>query len=146
MHHGCIRMRVRRASCTSGLQRPGRTDPQPRRSISNSGAGMDRRAFLADLSRYAFLCAGVPGDWRVARQFPFVADPFALGIASGDPTPDACVIWTRLAPEPLAPLGGMNGQKTFVRWEVAHDEAFTRVVRQGRYTAAPELGYSVHVD
>ncbi len=107
---------------------------------------MDRRRFLADLSRYAFLCAGVPNVWRVTRLPRLVDDPFKLGVASGDPLPDRCVIWTRLAPQPLEPMGGMDGVRTAVDWEVAHDEGFGRVVRQGRHTAAPELGYSVHVD
>ena len=29
--------------------------------------------------------------------------PFTLGVASGDPTPDGIVLWTRLAPEPADP-------------------------------------------
>ena len=40
----------------------------------------------------------------------------------------------------------MSGQRTVVNREVADDEAFTKVARSGRYTAAPELGFSVHVD
>lgn len=27
-----------------------------------------------------------------------ISDPFTLGVASGDPLPDAVVLWTRLAP------------------------------------------------
>jgi alkaline phosphatase D len=73
-------------------------------------------------------------------------DPFQLGVGSGDPTPDGGVLWTRLAPRPLEPDGGMDGQRTEVRWEVAEDEAFARVVRKGSATAAPELSYSVHAD
>lgn len=107
---------------------------------------MDRRTFLADLSRYAVLCAAAPGDWRVLRRPRLPGDPFTLGVASGDPTHDACVIWTRLAPDPLAHLGGMTGDKVAMTWEVARDEAFSDVVRQGRYAAAPELAFSVHVD
>lgn len=107
---------------------------------------MDRRTFLTDLSRYAFLCAGVPNTWRVTTRPRLAGDPFTLGVASGDPTPDSCVIWTRLAPDPLAPYGGMDGLRTVIGWEVAHDEAFSQIVRQGRYTCAPELGFSVHVD
>lgn len=107
---------------------------------------MDRRTFLADLPRWAFLCAGVPNAWRVTSRPRLADDPFALGVASGDPLPDRCVVWTRLAPQPLDPLGGMDGARVVVDWEVAHDEAFGRVVREGRHTAAPELGYSVHVD
>jgi phosphodiesterase/alkaline phosphatase D-like protein len=30
------------------------------------------------------------------------ANPFTLGVASGDPQPDGVVLWTRLAPEPFA--------------------------------------------
>ncbi len=107
---------------------------------------MDRRTFLTDLSRYAFFCAGVPNAWRVTARPRFTDDPFALGVASGDPTSDSCVIWTRLATDPLAPLGGLNGLRTVIGWEVAHDEAFSRIVRQGRYTCAPELSFSAHVD
>ncbi len=107
---------------------------------------MDRRTFLTDLSRYAFVCSGTPRLWRVTSGPRLAGDPFTLGVASGDPTPDACVIWTRLAPDPLALTGGMERVRVSLGWEVAHDEAFTQVVRRGTYTAAPELGHSVHVD
>jgi alkaline phosphatase D len=40
----------------------------------------------------------------------------------------------------------MEGQRTVVTWEVADDESFRDVVRSGRATAAPELGYSVHAE
>ena len=56
------------------------------------------------------------------------------------------MIWTRLAPKPNEPDGGMSGLRTAVPWEVAEDEAFARIVKSGTSTAAPELGYSVHVD
>ena len=65
---------------------------------------------------------------------------FTLGVASGDPLPDGVVLWTRLAPDPLAldGLGGMPERAVNVRWEVAEDEKFHRVVRRGveRATAA----------
>jgi alkaline phosphatase D len=107
---------------------------------------MHRRHFLTDLSRYAVLCAGAPNLWRLTRRPALQGTPFTLGVASGDPTPTGCVIWTRLAPDPFAPLGGMDGSRPIIDWEVADDEGFSRVVRRGRYTCAPELGYSVHVD
>lgn len=67
-------------------------------------------------------------------------DPFALGVASGSPTHDSVVLWTRLiAPESLA------GAVT-VQWEIAHDEAFSRPVRQGQIQAWPEFGHSVHAE
>ncbi|MEV4242117.1 alkaline phosphatase D family protein [Streptosporangium canum] len=71
---------------------------------------------------------------------------FTLGIASGDPLPDAVVIWTRLAPEPLAPFGGMDQRPVTVQWQVAEDEAFHRVVRRGTAIARPEYSHTVHVD
>lgn len=44
---------------------------------------MDRRTFLADLSRWTFLCAGVPNVWRVTSMSRLQGDPFTLGVASG---------------------------------------------------------------
>ncbi|MEV6890789.1 alkaline phosphatase D family protein [Kribbella sp. NPDC051137] len=73
-------------------------------------------------------------------------DPFTLGVASGDPLPDAVVIWTRLAPDPLAPFGGMDRRPVEVQWQVAEDEQFRRVVRSGTAKAQPESSHSVHVD
>jgi phosphodiesterase/alkaline phosphatase D-like protein len=73
-------------------------------------------------------------------------DPFTLGVASGDPLPDAVVIWTRLAPEPLAPFGGMDRRPVDVQWQVAEDEHFRRIVRHGETKARPESSHSVHVD
>jgi alkaline phosphatase D len=107
---------------------------------------MRRRDFLTDLARLSVLCAGVSNVWRVSWRAQSADDPFTLGVASGDPTSTSAVIWTRLAPRPLDPDGGMAGQRVVVTWEVADDEAFTKVARSGRYTAAPELGFSVHVD
>ncbi|MDX3231762.1 alkaline phosphatase D family protein [Streptomyces sp. ME19-01-6] len=73
-------------------------------------------------------------------------DPFTLGVASGDPLPDGVVLWTRLAPDPLAPFGGMDQRTYSVLWEIAADERFSRVVQRGTAKAAPEYGHSVHVD
>jgi alkaline phosphatase D len=107
---------------------------------------MDRRDFLADLARLAALTAVIPNDWRVTLRPRFADDPFTLGVASGDPTPGGAVLWTRLAPRPLDPDGGMLTAKAAVDWEVAEDDRFAKVVQKGRATAAIELGYSVHVD
>lgn len=107
---------------------------------------MQRRTFLADLSRYAVIFAGAPNGHRLDWRPRYADDPFTLGVASGDPHATGGVIWTRLAPRPFEPEGGMVGFRPIVAWEVAEDEAFTRIVRRGRYTAAPELAYSIHVE
>jgi alkaline phosphatase D len=76
---------------------------------------------------------------------PLAGDPFTLGVASGDPLPDRVVLWTRLAPEPLAG-GGMPAGDVAVAWEVATDERFTTVVGTGAVTARSQHGHSVHAD
>lgn len=76
----------------------------------------------------------------------FTADPFSLGIASGDPAQDGFVIWTRLAPDPMAEHGGMPMRAVEVAWEVAEDGGFTRVVQRGTGLARPELGHAVHIE
>ncbi|MGN9804991.1 PhoD-like phosphatase N-terminal domain-containing protein [Micromonospora sp. L32] len=51
----------------------------------------------------------------------FTDEPFTLGVASGDPLPDGVVLWTRLAPDPLAAdgTGGMPPHVVPVVWQVA---------------------------
>lgn len=73
-------------------------------------------------------------------------DPFTLGVASGDPLPDSVVLWTRIAPEPYEPGGGLAGQSVAVEWEVAQDERFGLVVRSGTALALPEYHHTLHVD
>ena len=74
----------------------------------------------------------------------FADDPFTLGVASGDPSPDGFVLWTRLAPDPLN--GGGIADDVGVRWEIASDDAFRQVVGSGTATASSELAHSVHVE
>lgn len=88
--------------------------------------------------------AGATSTTRPVPELP--GDPFQLGVASGDPLADGVVLWTRLAPEPLAAdgLGGMPDQAVDVRWEVATDAGFTDVVADGVATADPAFAHSVH--
>ena len=74
------------------------------------------------------------------------ATAFTLGIASGEPWPDGMVLWTRLAPQPLQEDGGMSAAPVPVTWQVAEDEAFTRIARTGRAVADPAAAHSVHVE
>ena len=101
-----------------------------------------RKLILGASATSAALWLPGPRPWA---QVP-TEDPFALGVASGDPAPDGFVIWTRLAPKPLEFGGGMPHRVTPVRWEVADDDGFRRIVASGDEAARPELGHSVHVE
>lgn len=80
---------------------------------------------------------------RTLRQ-----DPFALGVASGDPSATGVVLWTRLALDPTAPdgLGGMPGRAVEVEWQLAADDRFAKIVKSGTATARPNGAHSVHVE
>ena len=73
------------------------------------------------------------------------SNPFALGVASGDPLHDRVVIWTRLAPEPTQG-GGMPAEPAPVRWVMANDESLTDIVAEGTAVAEYDNGHAVHID
>ncbi|HEX8348137.1 MAG TPA: alkaline phosphatase D family protein, partial [Actinoplanes sp.] len=112
---------------------------------------LSRRSLL--LSSAAAGAAGAATTWPPAasaapHRGPLRADPFTLGVASGDPDHDGFVLWTRLAPVPLADdgLGGMPARDVVVRWELAADERFRRIVRRGAAVARPRSAHTVHVE
>jgi alkaline phosphatase D len=114
-----------------------------RRLLGHSARALAIAAVWAD----AFLVDPAQVDAAPLQARPrFDRTPFALGIASGDPVDDGVVLWTRLAPDPLAPDGGMSGDAVRVTWEVAEDERFGRVVGHGTVDASPARGHAVHVD
>ena len=73
------------------------------------------------------------------------ADPFLLGVASGDPDATSVILWTRLvldAQRDAVPAA----EEIEVGWELAGDEAFTDVTASGTAAAEARYGYSVHVE
>jgi alkaline phosphatase D len=68
---------------------------------------------------------------------PLAADPFLLGVASGDPDATSVVLWTRLV--------GDLPDAVDIAWETAADETFTDVLATGTATATAADGHSVHV-
>jgi alkaline phosphatase D len=75
----------------------------------------------------------------------FTADPFSLGVASGDPMPDGMVLWTRLAPDPING-GGMPPEPVTVKWEIATDDRMKDIAQRGSVVASTDSGHSVHVE
>lgn len=106
----------------------------------------DRRDVIRSLGLGAGLFLGEALLSRALAKPVFKADPFSLGLASGSPAADGFVIWTKLAPEPLRPDGGMPRAGVQVRWDIAADEAMSKPVRSGESVAVFERGHSVHVE
>ena len=106
-----------------------------------------RRGFLAagGAAFVAWPLLGRPESAFALRQSTSPDYPFALGVASGDPAPTGIVLWTRLAPKPLEG-GGMPEENIEVRWEVADDDKFAKVVAKGTAVATPDLAHSVHIE
>ncbi|MCB9034739.1 MAG: alkaline phosphatase D family protein [Chitinophagales bacterium] len=65
--------------------------------------------------------------------------PFYHGVASGDPTPNAVIIWTRVTTEDLA--GTVNGT-----WRMATDTLFNNVVQSGTFTTDSTRDFTVKID
>ncbi len=107
---------------------------------------MDRRSLLKTAAAAGLVTAGLPLLRPSPVRAEFKSNPFTLGIACGDPSPDGFVIWTRLAPEPLEPRGGMAEAPVEVTWQVATDPAMAQVVRSGTAVARIEVAHSVHVE
>nr|WP_324194978.1 alkaline phosphatase D family protein [Nocardia cyriacigeorgica] len=110
--------------------------------------GLSRRQLfrfggVASAAALAGSCAVSGTRFRAPR---WTGDPFTLGVASGEPTSDGVVLWTRLAPDPFAPdgHGGMPAHPVTVDFEIAEDEHFRQVVRRGSVVADRALGHSVH--
>lgn len=110
----------------------------------------DRRRFIQGAGKIAGLSLGLAiaqsmGAMEVNAAPTFSEYPFTLGVASGDPLSDSVVLWTRLAPDPLNG-GGMPNEAVSVKWEIAEDERFRRIVKRGTEKATPHLAHSVHAE
>jgi alkaline phosphatase D len=107
---------------------------------------LSRRSFLAAGTSLAAAAVWSSRALGVLKQNVKLPDqPFQCGVASGDPAPDGFVIWTRLAPKPLEG-GGMPVEAVEVRWQVAEDEQFAKVVKSGTTVANPDWAHAVHVE
>src|SRR5215510_11838525 len=119
--------------------------PQPFYSIFDSHR-VNRRSFLfATTSLAAAAVWSTRAFGAVTRRPVFSHYPFQLGVASGDPTAEGVVLWTRLAPQPIEG-GGMTPDPVEVAWRVAEDEPMHRLVKKGTSVASPNWAHSVHVE
>jgi alkaline phosphatase D len=97
-----------------------------------------------EISRRTFLYTS---PLALAPLLPGCADdavnessPFLHGVASGDPLPDAVVLWTRVSVE----QGGPDA--VAVDWEVARDALFQQVIARGVAGTDASVDFTVKVD
>lgn len=113
---------------------------------------LTRRVFLAASGLTGLTTAALAGlepalraRLGAAPAGTATANPFTLGVASGDPDHRSVVLWTRLAPEPLDPATP-GDTPVPVQWEVYADERLRRPVARGVTQARPETAHTVHVE
>ena len=88
---------------------------------------LERRTFLIGAAATVATVRAAASVASASPRAPLPADPFTLGVASGDPLADGIVLWTRLAPDPTNG-GGMPSDAVAVTWELAASAAFTTVL------------------
>ncbi|MGE0373260.1 MAG: PhoD-like phosphatase N-terminal domain-containing protein, partial [Gammaproteobacteria bacterium] len=113
--------------------------------FDNAPADSGRRRLIRSAAA-AGACLCVPGLMRTAWAHGDAPHDglFTLGVASGDPSAQGVVLWTRLVPDPLNG-GGMGPLAHRVRWRIARDPAMRELVRGGEVDALPEHGHAVNV-
>lgn len=115
---------------------------------------MARRSILCSVSMFSLAALpGVSGGWGGApdggEPLPASGDApppdselskavFQHGVASGDPLPDAVILWTRATP--------MKAGAVAVTWQIALDAGFSRIVGAGALLTDEERDYTVKVD
>lgn len=87
-------------------------------------AGFNRRQFLATAAAFGMAAAHGGVQARRAPAWTERRDLYPQGVASGDPTPDSVILWTR-----RPPVGGAGARELSV--EVAEDTRFRRIVARG---------------
>jgi alkaline phosphatase D len=97
---------------------------------------MSRRRFVASVGMSA---AAWPAFAIAQRASDEGRERFRHGVASGDPLADRVVLWTRVTPR-----AGSSGVE--VRWQIADDETFRRVVARGSVQTDAARDFTVKVD
>nr|WP_296776117.1 alkaline phosphatase D family protein [Rhodococcus sp. (in: high G+C Gram-positive bacteria)] len=108
--------------------------------------GVSRRGFLKSSSVAVAVAGAATALPAVAHAQTGSFSPFAHGVASGDPTPDAVILWTRITPTGDAVPGSGLGPDTTVRWRVATDPELTALVRSGTVSTSADADHTVKID
>ena len=119
-----------------------------RASIMKEGNGRWNRRSVLTGGSAALLASVLPARLlHAATTVRFDRDPFTLGVASGYPTSRSVVLWTRLAPEPKQPGGGIAATEVIpVTCEIATDERMRSVIRTSQEYATAQYAHSIHFE
>ena len=101
--------------------------------------GLRRRDVLKAASGIAALWA-LPAVGCDKEHAPPATGPFRHGVASGDPLPDAVILWTRVTREQEG-TGPIE-----VTWEIAKDATFGAIVGAGTVKTDADRDYTVKID
>ncbi len=71
--------------------------------------------------------------------------PFTLGVASGEPSTNGLLLWTRILPDEFDPTS-LPAADVEVRWELAEDEKFTTIAQSGRMRALASEAHTIHLE
>ena len=95
------------------------------------------------LTRRSLFAAGLAAG--AFAHFPALAETpglshgmFTHAVASGDPLPDAVILWTR-----FVTADACDGE---IAWEIAEDEGFTKLAGGGRATVRAAADFCVKID
>ncbi len=104
---------------------------------------IDRRTLLA---ASAVGAAGVSLGPGLVGGAEAASSVFRHGVASGDPRPHSVILWTRVTPTEAATPGSGAGPAVDVRWQVAKDAAFRKIVSRGTFRTGPDRDHTVKLD
>lgn len=100
-----------------------------------------RRDFLAMSAKgvgAAVVSYGLMGCSSDDDDENVIAAEFLHGVASGDPSHDAIILWSRVSP--------LSAGDIKVSWEVATDSSFSQVVTNGEMVTNSDRDYTVKID
>jgi len=101
-------------------------------------ANINRRSFLAGLTSVGAVGLAVGDEHTSIKQ----DIGFIHGVASGDPLQTKVIIWTRVSlKKPAEEQPALS-----VKWQVAEDAKFEKIVREGLTTTSSLRDYTVKVD
>jgi hypothetical protein len=109
--------------------------------------GMKRRHFLHSTLTLpaiaqALSAMSLPAQATVQLARPqWRADPFALGVASGEPRPDSVLLWTRLYPGPAVPGQSASERQQQAFFEAANEYSLVHIDKILRPKAIEKINW-----